>query len=100
MTIGIFKNGRVDGFYKCTDIEVTEGFIRFKKNNNKDMLCFFFRNIEGYAIREEVQQMEIIIAFGCGCAFIIPPLIATSVSDAVQRKKKRNEILKNFGIKP
>lgn len=100
MTIGIFKNGRVDWFYKCTDIEVTEGFIKFKKNNNKDMLCFFFRNIEGYAIREEVQQMEIIIAFGCGCAFIIPPLIAASVSDAVQRKKKRNEILKNFGIKP
>ena len=44
--------------------------------------------------------MEIIIAFICGCAFIIPPLIAASVSDAVQRKKKRNEILKNFRIKP
>ena len=100
MTIGIFKNGRVDWFYKCTDIEVTEGFIRFKTNNNKDMFCFFFRNIEGYAIREEVQQMEIIIAFGCGCAFIIPPLIAASVSDAVQRKRKRDEVLKNFGIKP
>ena len=99
MTIGIFKNGRIDWFYKCTDIEVTEGFIRFKKNNNKDMLCFFFRNIEGYTI-EEAQYMEIIIAFGCGCAFIIPPLIAASVSDAVQRKKKRNKILKNFGIKP
>ena len=52
MTIGIFKNGCVDWFYKCTDIEVTEGFIRFKKNNNKDMLCFFFRNIEGYTIEE------------------------------------------------
>ena len=44
--------------------------------------------------------MEIIITFGFGCAFIIPPLIAASVNDAVQRKKKRNEILKNFGIKP
>ena len=99
MTIGIFKNGRADWFYKCTDIEVTNDFIRFKKNNSKDILCFFFRNIEGYAI-EEVQDMEIIIAFGCGCAFIILPLIAASVSDAVQRKKKRNEILKNFGIKP
>ena len=44
--------------------------------------------------------MEIIIAFSCGCAFIILPLIAASVSDAVQRRKKRNEILKNFGIKP
>ena len=44
--------------------------------------------------------MEIIIAFGCGCAFSILPLIAASVSDAVQRKKKRNEILKNFEIKP
>ena len=99
MTIGIFKNGRVDWFYKCTDIEVTNDFIKFKKNNNKDMLCFFFRNIEGYTI-EEAQYMEIIIAFICGCAFIIPLLIAASISDAVQRKKKRNEILKNFGIKP
>ena len=44
--------------------------------------------------------MEIIIAFICGCAFIIPPLIAASVNDAVQRKRKRNEVLKNFGIKP
>lgn len=44
--------------------------------------------------------MEIIIAFGCGCAFIIPPLIAASINDAVQRKKKRNEVLKKFGIKP
>ena len=44
--------------------------------------------------------MEIIIAFICGCAFIIPPLIAESVSDAIQRKRKRNEILKNFEIKP
>ena len=44
--------------------------------------------------------MEIIIAFSCGCAFIILPLIAASVSDAVQRKRKRNEVLKNFGIKP
>lgn len=100
MTIGIFKNGHADWFYECADIEITDSFIRFKKNNNKDMICFFFCNIEGYAIREEVQQMEIIIAFGCGCAFIIPPLIAASVSDAVQRKRKRNEILKNFGIKP
>ena len=44
--------------------------------------------------------MEIIIAFGCGCAFIIPPLIAACVNDAVQGKRKRNEILKNLGIKP
>ena len=44
--------------------------------------------------------MEIIIAFSCGCAFIISPLIVASVSDAVQRKRKRNEILKNFEIKP
>ena len=44
--------------------------------------------------------MEIIIAIGCGCAFIIPPLIAASVNDAVQRKRKRNEILRKFGIKP
>lgn len=44
--------------------------------------------------------MEIIIAFICGCAFIIPPLIVASVSDTVQRKRKRNEVLKNFGIKP
>lgn len=53
MTIGIFKNGRVDWFYKCTDIEITKDYILFKKNNNKDTLCFFFRNIEGYAIEEE-----------------------------------------------
>lgn len=52
MTIGIFKNGHIDWFYNCTDIEVTEGFIRFKKNNNKDTSCFFFRNIEGYTIEE------------------------------------------------
>ena len=44
--------------------------------------------------------MEIIIAFGCGCVFIIPPLIAASVSDSVKRKRKRNEVLTNFGIKP
>ena len=44
--------------------------------------------------------MEIIIAFICGCAFIIPPLIVASVSDAVQRNRKRNEILRKFGIKP
>lgn len=100
MTIGIFKNGRVDWFYKCTDIEITKDYILFKKNNNKDTLCFFFRNIEGYAIKEEMQYMEIIIAFGCGCAFIIPPLIAASISDAVQRKRKRNEVLRKFGIKP
>lgn len=99
MTIEIFKNGRIDWFQGCTDIEVTDGFIKFKTNNGKDTFCFFFRNIEGYAIKE-AQCMEIIIAFGCGCAFVIPPLIAASVSDAVQRKKKRNEILKNFGIKP
>ena len=54
MTIGIFKNGHADWFYECADIEITDGFIRFKKNNNKDMICFFFCNIEGYAIREEV----------------------------------------------
>ena len=98
MTIGIFKNGRADWFYKCTDIEVTNDFIRFKKNNNKDILCFFFRNIEVYAI-VVVQYMETIIAFGCGCAFNILPLIAASVSDAVKRKRKRNEILRKFGIK-
>ena len=44
--------------------------------------------------------MEIIIAFSCGCAFIILPLIAASVNDAVQRKRKRNEVLKKLGIKP
>ena len=27
MTIGIFKNGRADWFYKCTNIEVTESFM-------------------------------------------------------------------------
>ena len=100
MTIGIFKNGHDDWYYECAATDITDSFIRFKKNNNKDMICFFFCNIEGYAIREEVQQMEIIIAFGFGCAFIIPPLIAASVNDAVQRKRKRNEILKKFGIKP
>lgn len=99
MTIEIFKNGCVDWFQECTDIEVTDDFIKFKTDNGKDIFCFFFRNIEGYAI-EEAQYMEIIIAFGCGCAFIIPPLIAASISDAVQRKKKRNEVLRKFGIKP
>lgn len=44
--------------------------------------------------------MEIIIAFGCGCAFIIPPLIVASISDAAERKRKRNEVLRKFGIKP
>lgn len=44
--------------------------------------------------------MEIIIAFGFGCAFVIPLLIAASISDAVQRKRKRNEVLRKFGIKP
>lgn len=43
--------------------------------------------------------MEIVIAFSCGCAFIIPPLIMASVSDAVERKRKRNEVLRKFGIK-
>lgn len=43
--------------------------------------------------------MEIIIAFGCGCAFIIPPLVVASISDAVERKRKRNEVLRKFGIK-
>lgn len=53
MEIGIYKNGRADWFNGCTDIEVTDSYIKFKRNNGEDTLCFFFRNIEGYNIGKE-----------------------------------------------
>lgn len=39
-----------DVFKKCTDLEVTDNFIRFK--NKKDTYCFFFHAIKGYIIEE------------------------------------------------
>ena len=39
-----------DLFKNCTDLEVTDNFIRFK--SKKVTYCFFFHAIKGYAIEE------------------------------------------------
>lgn len=43
--------------------------------------------------------MEIVIAFGCGVAFIIPPMIVASVSEAIERKRVRDRVLRDFNLK-
>lgn len=39
-----------DLFKNCTDLEITDNFIRFK--SKKVTYCFFFHAIKGYTIEE------------------------------------------------